>query len=98
MGRGDGMSAWHRASVTRWGNPDSAWLAEIFQDDEDVVASAWRSEKAAKDWVKRQLAETFGIERKRLPWKRTEYHGAIEYRLEWEQGRYEDFKGWGVTA
>jgi hypothetical protein len=87
------MIGWHCAQVDRLGHPEAAWHAEVVEDDAETTSTAWRSEKAAKAWVRRELARRFGIERSRLPWIRSEIGGAVVFRVEWMQD--EEFRGWG---
>ena len=86
---------WHSAVVWRGDHPDAAWCAEIYPDDDAPVATAWRTEAAAKRWVRAQLAFLYGIERKRLPWDKWEYGS----RLHWStKGEWDDdsFVSWGA--
>lgn len=86
----------HTAIIYRADHPQAAWLAEVSPEDDSPMSSAWRTEAAAKAWVRRILLERFGIDRKRLPWEKSEW-GSLS--LTWRtKGDWDDdsFLGWGL--
>ena len=85
----------HTASIYRADHPKAAWLAEVHPYDDSPEWSAWRTEAAAKAWVRGILLERFGIDRKRLPWEKSDW-GILN--LAWRtRGMWDDdsFLGWG---